>query len=108
MPPAPTSPRSWEIDAIRGLMLLLMTVTHLPTRLTTPLGQPFGFVSAAEGFVLLSAYMAGMVYGRKAWREGVPAMRKAFFLRARKIYLCQAALLFFLFTVIAAVGHYID
>lgn len=100
--------RLWELDAARGMMLVLMTVTHLPTRLTTPLGQPFGFVSAAEGFVLLSAYMAGMVYGRKAWREGMPVMCKAFFLRARKIYLCQAALLFFLFTVIAAVGHYID
>ncbi|KAF1043774.1 OpgC domain-containing protein [Xylophilus sp.] len=100
--------RLWELDAARGLMLLLMTVTHLPTRLTTPLGQPFGFVSAAEGFVLLSAYMCGIVYGRKAWREGVPAMRRAFFQRALKVYLCQAALLLFLFTVIAAMGHYID
>ena len=34
--------RYWEIDALRGLMLVLMTVTHLPTRLTDPLGQPFG------------------------------------------------------------------
>lgn len=47
--------RRWELDALRGLMLVLMTLTHLPTRLSSPLGQPFGFVSAAEGFVLLSA-----------------------------------------------------
>jgi hypothetical protein len=51
--------RLWEVDALRGLMLVLMTLTHLPSRLTDPLGQPFGFVSAAEGFVLLSAFMAG-------------------------------------------------
>ncbi|MGR4870712.1 OpgC domain-containing protein [Variovorax sp. LARHSF232] len=100
--------RSWEIDALRGLMLVLMTLTHLPTRLTDPLGQPFGFVSAAEGFVLLSAYMAGLVYSRLAYREGIEAMEFAFWKRAFKVYLIQAAILFFLFTVITAVGLRID
>ena len=52
--PPPPSRRYWEIDAVRGLMLVLMTITHVPTRFTDPVGQPFGFVSAAEGFVLLS------------------------------------------------------
>lgn len=108
MPPPSSSTRRWEIDALRGLMLALMTLTHLPTRLTTPLGQPFGFVSAAEGFVLLSAYMAGMVYGRIAWRQGVAAMRSAFWRRALKIYACQAATLLFLFTVIAFIGLRIE
>jgi hypothetical protein len=102
--PASAPTRRWEIDALRGLMLVLMTVTHLPSRLTQPLGQPFGFVSAAEGFVLLSAYMAGMVYGRIAWRRGVAEMRSAFWRRALKIYACQAATLLFLFTVIAFIG----
>lgn len=100
--------RSWEIDALRGLMLLLMTVTHLPTRLTSPLGQPFGFVSAAEGFVLLSAYVSGLVYSRLAYREGIEAMRGAFWRRALKVYLCQAATLLFLFSFIAALGLKID
>lgn len=109
MAPAPApSRRNWEIDAARGLMLLLMTVTHLPTRLSSPLGQPLGFVSAAEGFVLLSAYMAGMVYGRVAWRQSVAEMHHAFWRRALKIYACHAALLLFLFTVIAFVGIRID
>ena len=54
--------RRWELDALRGLMLVLMTLTHLPTRVADPLGQPLGHVSAAEGFVMLSGYMAGMVY----------------------------------------------
>ncbi|HEY0201634.1 MAG TPA: OpgC domain-containing protein, partial [Burkholderiaceae bacterium] len=96
--------RLWELDAARGLMLVLMTLTHLPTRLTTPLGQPLGFVSAAEGFVLLSAFMAGMVYGRVGWRSGVIAMRQAFLRRALKIYRYHAVLLFLLFTVVAAAG----
>ncbi|MDB5930821.1 MAG: putative rane protein [Polaromonas sp.] len=100
--------RRWELDALRGLMLVLMTITHLPTRLSSPLGQPFGFVSAAEGFVLLSAYMAGMVYGSLAQKNGIDAMRQAFWRRALKVYACHAATLLFLFTVIAAVGLRID
>lgn len=96
--------RLWEIDALRGLMLVLMTVTHLPSRLTDPLGQPFGFVSAAEGFVLLSAFVCGLVYGGIGHQKGVPAMRQAFWRRAVTVYLCQAALLLFLFFVIAGLG----
>ena len=98
------STRRWEIDALRGLMLVLMTLTHLPTRLTLAMGQPLGFVSAAEGFVLLSAYMAGLVYGRLAWRRNVADMRSAFLRRARKIYGCQVVTLLYLFTVVACIG----
>lgn len=100
--------RRWELDALRGLMLVLMTVTHLPTRLSPLLGQPFGYVSAAEGFVLLSAYMAGMVYGQMANRKGIDAMRLAFWRRALVVYACHAATLLFLFTVVAALGLRID
>lgn len=85
-------------------MLVMMLLTHLPTRLTSPVGQPFGYVSAAEGFVLLSAYVSGMVYSRLARKKGLRAMGKAFLLRALKVYWCHAATLIFLFTVVAAVG----
>jgi hypothetical protein len=105
---ATSSHRLWQIDALRGLMLLLMTVTHLPTRLSSPLGQPFGYVSAAEGFVLLSGFMAGMVYTRKHRREGEPEMRQAFLRRVLKIYLCQAALLLFLFSAILLMGALLE
>ena len=96
--------RQWELDAMRGLMLVLMTLTHLPTRLADPLGQPFGYVSAAEGFVLLSAYMAGRVYSAKADRQGTEAMKTAFFNRAVKLYVCQLALVVFAFTAVAGMG----
>ena len=62
-------PRRWELDALRGLMLVLMTLTHMPTMYSLPSGQPFGFVSAAEGFVFLSALMVGRVYGARALRH---------------------------------------
>ena len=109
--PPPTvapSPRLWEIDALRGLMLVLMTTTHVPSRLTDPVGQPFGFVSAAEGFVLLSAFVSGLVYARIGHASGTLAMRRAFWHRALTVYMCQAATLLFLFTVITALSLRID
>ena len=102
-PPA-SGERLWQVDALRGLMLVLMTLTHLPTRVASPAGQPFGFVSAAEGFVLLSGFMAGMVYATRERREGEQRMRAAFYQRVWKIYLCQAALLLFLFSVVALIA----
>lgn len=107
-PPSPTpsagASRLWLLDAARGLMLVLMALTHLPTRLASPAGQPFGFVSAAEGFVLLSAYMAGRVYSAKQLRDGDGAMREAFLQRALKLYACQFLLLMFLLSVVALIG----
>lgn len=85
-------------------MLVLMTLTHMPTQFSSPLGQPFGYVSAAEGFVFLSAFIAGQVYSRKALRQGVPAMRQAFWQRARKLYFCQLGLLLLAFTLFAWLG----
>lgn len=99
-----TDTRRWELDALRGLMLILMTTTHLPTRYASITGQPLGFVSAAEGFVFLSAYMAGLVYAGRGRRDGDAAMRQAFWARALKIYAAQLALLAFAFTVIAGLA----
>ncbi|MCK9512864.1 MAG: OpgC domain-containing protein [Pigmentiphaga sp.] len=94
--------RQTHLDALRGLFLVLMTSTHLPTWFGVPTSQSFGFVSAAEGFVFLSAYMAGLVYTRRAARDGMAAMKRTFWKRTRLIYACQVACLLFLFTVIAA------
>jgi hypothetical protein len=98
------SQRAWEIDALRGLMLVLMTATHVPTRFSEPIGQPLGFVSAAEGFVLLSGFMAGRVYTTKHHRDGEAEMRSAFLKRVVRIYLWQVALLLFLCSAIAFIG----
>ncbi|ARP89465.1 acyltransferase [Bordetella genomosp. 9] len=96
--------RLWELDALRGLMLVLMLSTHLPTNFGIPTSQPLGFVSAAEGFVMLSAYMAGLVYTQRYLRHGLRAMQQSFLKRALVVYGCQAASLLFLFTVIAGLG----
>ena len=96
--------RRHEIDALRGLMLILMTLTHLPTRFSEYTGEPFGFVSAAEGFVFLSAFMVGWIYVARAHKNGISAMRRAVWRRAFKLYACQVGLLLFLLTVVVPIG----
>ena len=46
-----------ELDALRGLMLVLITVTHVPTRYSGWLTQPFGFVSLSDSFSSGSSIM---------------------------------------------------
>ena len=96
--------RQPEIDALRGLMLVLMCVTHVPTRFAEWLSQPFGFVSAAEGFVFLSAYLVGVVYVGRARKLGQAEMRKSLWRRVGVVYRSHVAMLAFLFTVIAWIG----
>ena len=97
--------RRQDIDALRGLMLALMTLTHLPTRFAAYVGQPFGFVSSAEGFVFVSAFMAGWIYGQRAHAKGLAAMRRALWQRALKLYACQVALLLFLLFVVTPIAR---
>lgn len=104
MNPTRASDRLWELDALRGLMLVLMTLTHMPTGFAHHLSQPFGFVSAAEGFVLVSALLAGRVYGARAQRQSFAELRQGLWRRAVQLYLCQLALLLLAFTLIAWLG----
>jgi hypothetical protein len=92
--------RRIELDWLRGLMLVLMTFTHLPTWFGAHLGQPFGLVSAAEGFVFVSAFLVGCVYGRVARVQGEAAMRQRILHRTLVIYAAQVATLFFLLYVV--------
>lgn len=100
--------RRLEIDAVRGLMLVWMVLTHLPTFLPTYTNQPFGFVSASEGFIFLSALFTGRIYFRLAEHDGYPAMRRKILLRTVRLYGYHALLLAFAFLVavpIAARGN---
>ena len=96
--------RNDGLDALRGLFLVLMTLTHLPTGLSSELGQPFGQISAAEGFVMLSAFLAGQVYLRRGMRSGFGAMRKALWSRAATVYRHHLALFAFGITMVLLIG----
>jgi hypothetical protein len=96
--------RQTELDWLRGTMLVLMTFTHLPTWFSAHLGQPFGYVSAAEGFVFLSAYLVGCVYAGRARRYGDSAMMRALWRRTAKVYAVHASLLLFLLLVLVPIA----
>jgi hypothetical protein len=91
--------RRIELDAARGLMLVWITLTHLPTIASTFVNQPFGFVSAAEGFIFLSALFTGRIYFRLAEHDGYGAMTRRMWARTWRLYLYHALLLAFAFLV---------
>jgi len=76
------SGRDARLDALRGLMLVVIGLEHLGALAY----NPFGFTSTAEGFVFLSGYVAGMVYGRVRLRAGQEALWRRASRRAVQIY----------------------
>jgi hypothetical protein len=90
-----------ELDALRGLFLVWMTLTHLPTRFSDFVNQPIGFVSSAEGFVFISALLVGRLYIREII-EDAPGTRTRLWKRSLKIYGYHLLMLALAFTVAAA------
>jgi hypothetical protein len=93
-----------ELDALRGLMLVWITGTHLPTIVSTYVNQPFGFFAAAEGFIFLSALFTGRIYFRIAERDGYGTMWYRLWIRTGKLYFYQLLLLAFAFVIEAPIA----
>jgi hypothetical protein len=100
--------RRLELDAMRGLMLVWITLTHLPTAASAYVNQPFGFVGAAEGFIFLSALFTGRIYFRLAQHDGYPAMRRKLWGRTLRLYGYHALLLAFAFLVAVPIATHGD
>lgn len=90
-----------ELDAARGLMLVWIALTHLPTVISTYSNQPFGFVSASEGFIMLAALFSGRNYLKLAHREGYPAAGKKAGARGLRLYAYHVLLLCLAFGLLA-------
>src|ERR1700752_1673759 len=88
-----------ELDAVRGLMLVWIALTHLPTAASTYVNQPFGFVSAAEGFIFLSALFTRRIYFPMAESDAYWSMNVKLWTRAVRLYGYHTLLLAFLFLV---------
>lgn len=101
VPRAKESKRQPELDGLRGLFLVWMTLTHLPTRLSAYSNQTFGFISAAEGFIFLSALLCGRVFSRKLEQEGPRGVWRRLGARAGRLYAYHLFLLGIAFTVVA-------
>jgi hypothetical protein len=98
--------RLWEIDALRGLLLVIMVINHTPSPLRTLTSQPLGFVSAAEAFVFVSACLCGLIFSRRLHGAGLSEVKRMAWRRARQIYTGHVLTLLFCFAVIGqGLGH---
>jgi hypothetical protein len=100
--------RRIELDAMRGLMLVWIALTHLPTAASAWVNQPFGFVGAAEGFIFLSALFTGRIYFRLAEHDGYRAMTRKLWGRTLRLYGYHALLLAFVFLVAVPIASHSD
>ncbi len=96
----PKAKRMPALDALRGLFLVWMTFTHMPTHFSDLVNQPLGFVSSAEGFVFMSAMLVSHVYLRQA-TEDPSGMRAKLWRRTLKVYGYHLLMLACAFTVAA-------
>jgi hypothetical protein len=95
----------FSVDMIRGLCLVEMMANHLPANLLSGYAvETAGFISAAEGFVFLSGFVAGWTSAR-AFAANRPQDSVARRLRSRA-YLLYAVYctIFTIVTCLAAVG----
>src|ERR1700722_17327102 len=88
-----------EFDILQGILLLMMSVDHSPSSLRRFTDQPLGFFSTAECFVFVSAFLAGMVFRKRAEKLGFAAARSASVHRAGRIYRAHLVTLSFAFVL---------
>jgi hypothetical protein len=88
-----------EFDVLRAILLLMMVVNHSPSQLRRFTDQPFGFFTTAEAFVFVSAFLAGMLFLRRAEKDGFTTARLSTVRRAWRIYRAHLLTLAFAFVV---------
>lgn len=103
--PVPAAkPRLLGPDILRGFLLLWMALTHLPTFASVISNQTFGFVSGAEGFIFLSAFMVSRLARHIEQKYGVAATFRDLAKRTLRVYGYHISLLAIAFSLVAAVG----
>ena len=95
--------RDLQLDGIRGVFLLIMAADHFEGLLRTIFYEKIGFFTAAAGFVFLSGFVAGMVYGKITSDN---ALIKKSFHRALVIYRYQLITVLLLFVLVVFVPAY--
>src|SRR3954470_23324324 len=102
--PAKRPGRLIELDILRGFLLLWMTLTHLPTKVSIVSNQTFGFVSRAEGFIFLAGFMVGQLEVRREKKGGEWATLRDLAKRTARIYSYHLGLIAIAFTVFAEIA----
>jgi hypothetical protein len=95
--------RDLRLDFFRGLALFCIFIDHLPNNVLAQFTlQSVMFADAAEVFIMISGYTAGMVYGRTMERQGFLVAGVRVYHRVWQLYVAHI----FLFMVfMAMVAH---
>lgn len=89
--PLPAGGRNAALDTIRGGLLVIMALNHIPSVFWRLTQQPFGFVTAAEGFVFLAGLVVGLIYSKRWEKLGAKTTSRALITRAFVIYKAHLA-----------------
>jgi hypothetical protein len=100
-----TMERDLRLDFFRGLALFCIFLDHLPNNILAQFTlQSVMFADAAEVFILISGYTAGMVYGRAMERQGFLAAGVRTYHRVWQLYVAHV----FLFVIFLAMVAYTE
>lgn len=114
--PVNSGGRDLRLDFLRGLIMLVVIVVHMEyfSLFSLFAWERIGYVSSAEGFVVLSGIVLGIVYKKRLVREGfkstaIKLWKRAFQLyRINVIVILSIALLRFLTSLdVFAVSHWV-
>lgn len=95
--------RDLRLDFFRGLALFCIFIDHIPNNILAYFTiKSIALGDAAEVFILISGYAAGMVYGRAFDRQGTLTASARIYHRVWQLYVAHV-FLFMLF--MAAVAH---
>jgi hypothetical protein len=95
--------RDLRLDFFRGLALFCMFIDHMPNNILAEFTlQSVMFFDAAEVFILISGYTAGMVYGRAMERRGFLIAGVRVYHRVWQLYVAHV----FLFMIFMAIVAY--
>ena len=95
--------RDLRLDFFRGLALFCIFIDHLPNNILAQFTlQSVMFSDAAEVFILISGYTAGMVYGRAMERQGFLIAGVRVYHRVWQLYVAHV----FLFMIFMAMVAY--
>jgi hypothetical protein len=103
---SPAIARDLRLDFFRGLALFCIFIDHIPNNIVAQFTlQSLMFSDAAEVFILISGYTAGMVYGRAMERQGFLIAAVRVYHRVWQLYVAHVFLfMIFMATVAYTVG----
>jgi hypothetical protein len=85
--------RDFRLDFFRGLALFCIFIDHIPNNILAQFTlQAVMFADAAEVFILISGYTAGMVYGRSLERQGILVAGVRVYHRVWQLYVAHVFL----------------